>query len=156
IVEFVNGRIILTCYRARCGRIDTAAPPVDPGFRQAEREDQHVHLLEEVFYFRKMVPAQRERLLDGVEAFRLDIRAERVEESSVPGPDTRGIARAGFGVAGELKELPHRVDVAVARGIDPVTEALRGLVGKRFRRRLDIHDGEAAVPQETRDMLRKA
>ncbi len=58
-----------------------------------------------------------------------------------------------MGLVEELTELAGGVDVRVARGIEPVAEALGGLVGHGIGQRLGVDDVEAGTAQRAAHML---
>ncbi len=98
---------------------------------------------------------QGKGFLDRVKAARFDVGAQCVEKTPILRPNLGRIYMSRFSVLRKLKELPYRVDIAVARRINLVAKFFGRFFRERRWGRLDIENGETILLQIIRNMLRE-
>lgn len=137
-------------------REDRAVAARHPAFGQAHGEDEKIRFFKYVSDGLQVAFAGNLKLVQILEGLGLKRRAERVDDTALlaPGGFLRG--EMAIGPVEGLQQLAHGVDVAIARGIDPVIERAMQMRGQQRRGGLVIAEGEAAGLELAGDMLGKA
>ena len=105
---------------------------------------------------REMIEAVRANFLPRRKPVRLHGRPQGIVVAAVLFPDVLVTDLVAVSVDKQLDELAHRVDVAVAGGVNQVAVVLRLLLGQTGRRAFRIEHVAPAPSQVPSDMLSEA
>lgn len=156
IVEREDLRIERARDRAGRGRIDRAGLRMDPGLGQAEGENEEIGPAQRAAHGAQMRRAMQRHQFPRGQAVGLHPWPLGVEEPIAPPPDRQGGCRAAMGLGDQLAQLPAGVDVAVARRILPVAEALGHRPRNLGRQRLHVEHVEPRPAQRSAHVLGEA